>query len=128
MQRRDSGTEHFLLINPQLLKPIFTFEYKNVQLFSEWRRMRHDYSHPARQRNKDRSSRKMETASHTFLLGQFQLPLLLPNVRLNRLQHKTFEKIQFDPSLCHLLPSQAALRAPSLKSGGDYLYELSAFY
>lgn len=92
MQRRDSGTEHFLVINPQLLKPTFAFEYKNVQLFSEWRRMQHDYSHPARQHDKDRSSRKMEKASRTFFLGQFQLPLLLPNVRLNRLHVRHLRK------------------------------------
>lgn len=54
--------------------------------------------------------------------------LALVKCEAQQATHKTSEQIQFDPSVCHLLPSQAALRAPSLKSGGDYLYELSAFY
>lgn len=65
--------------NPQLVKHTSTFEHKNIQYFSKRKRMRHNYAHPACQCNKDRGSHKMETASHTFLLGQtFQVQLLSP--------------------------------------------------
>lgn len=65
--------------NPQLVKHTFAFEHKNIQFFSKQRRMRLNYSQPACQCNKDRSSHRTETASHTFLLGQtFQVQLTRP--------------------------------------------------
>lgn len=77
--------------NPQLAKHTFTVEYKNIRLFSKRRKMWPNCSHPAYQCNRDRISHKMETASHTFLLGQthqLQLPSLWPSVRPNRLHRR----------------------------------------
>lgn len=110
--------------NPQLANHTSTFEYKNIKLFSEWRRMRHNYSHPACQCNRGRKS---------FTHGPFwtdvpvSTTLALSKCEAQQATQKASEKLQFDSLLCHLRPSSVAFGAPSLKSGGDHLHEVSAF-